>query len=295
MLEIFTKTTIKLFKVLLGNPLKEYKEIELVNLAKTGKGAANTLINSLIKSNMLNEKRIGKTKLLSLDLNNPATFSLKVIFDQEKVKDIPQKKLAAVFLLKNQIKGMCSSIILFGSTINKTFTKKSDIDLLIISENTSEIERERNSIEEITGEKFNPHIHKNINLQDSFFQNILTQGIIIHGYDYVKEFFKFGNKPLDRLYFLYNRLDSAKRNKNDYETSNEIIRLALEQLIFYLLSENKISYNSKKEAKNLITKLPEGKSITKIEKAELKEKILLFQGLLSELFQKKILLEESLC
>ncbi len=296
MIEIFTKTTTKILNVLVNNPLTEYKEIELVNKANTGKGSASTLINSLIKNRILNERRAGKTKLISLNLNNSIAFSIKSVFDQEKLKDIPKIKLTAILLLKKQIKDLCSLIVLFGSTVNNTFTNKSDIDLLIVSNNIPIIEKERNFVEELTGEKFNIHLYQEINPRDNFFQNILTKGIILQGIEFVRELLKSDKDQDNTLFSFYEKLNSAKRNflKKDYETSKSILETTITQLVFYLLSEYKISYTSKLEAKGLIKELPEGNIISQINKANLKEKLQLFQTLLLGLIEKKVLMGEGL-
>ncbi len=296
MIEILTKTANKLLKVLVNDPSKEYKEIELISKANTGKGSANDLINSLIKNNILNEKRAGKTKVISLNLNNPVVFAIKTFFDQKKLKDMPIIKSTAVLLLKKQIKDLCSLMILFGSTINNTFTKKSDIDILIVSDKASEIEKERNFVEELTGEKFNIHLYQEIDLKDNFFQNILTKGINIQGIEFAREILKPGKGQYNPLFSFYERLNSAKRNflKKDYETSKNIIETTMDQLIFYLLSENKIPFTSKLEAKDLINKVPEGKIIRQINKVKLEEKFKLFQNLLLEIIEKKVLIGEGL-
>lgn len=79
-----TKTALKILKALLDDPLREFKEIELIKKAKTGKGSASTLINGLVKESILLEKRAGKTKLITLNLKSRDVFLLKNLFDQKK-------------------------------------------------------------------------------------------------------------------------------------------------------------------------------------------------------------------
>ena len=71
------KTAIKLLKELFKEPRHEFKEIELIKKAKTGKGSANTTINKLVEETILIEKRVGKTKIIYLNAKNEVVFILK--------------------------------------------------------------------------------------------------------------------------------------------------------------------------------------------------------------------------
>ena len=296
MKSLMNKTALKLLAVIFENPLHEFKEIELIKKAKTGKGSSSEMINNLQKEKILTIKRAGKTKIIKLNLQNPSTLTLKILLDQEKLKNLPKVKQSAILFFKSQISN-AELIILFGSSIDKTSTKKSDIDILVIG-NINEINKARSKTEELFGEKLNIHSYTKIQLknqiQDPFIQNILLRGVIIHGISLASELFSIINKKesgIERLLFLKERTKTAFRNYNneDYKTAKEIIERTMEQIIFYLLSEKKIPYTSKINAKEQIKQLPENKSIQKINKSPLKQKINLIEYFILDILQNKIL------
>src|SRR3989338_2904982 len=275
-----TKTTLKLLKVLLEDPLHEFREIELISKAKTGKGSASNLINELVKEQVILEKRIGKAKIICLNMQSRAIFLIKNLFDQEKLNYLSESKLASMLLFADLAKKRSELLLVFGSCIARTATEKSDIDILMVSNNLGKIEKERKKIEELFGERFNLHSYtkneiKNKIKSDIFTQNALLNGVLLYGYDLAIELFSSIKKKgdLERLFFFNDRIKSALRNylNKDYKTTKEILERTLEQMIYYLLSEKEIRYTSKKDAAELIKRLPEGVIIQKINKAPLKE------------------------
>jgi len=298
------KTTQKILKTLLENPLYEFKEIGLINKAKVGKGSASNIIDCLTSNKILIEKRIGKSKILSLNLRSRYFFLLKALFDQERLLFIDKAKSSTILFFKDIIKKDIQLLIVFGSTIAGTSTEESDIDILIVTNNQDKMIKERKKAEEIFGQRFNLHVHtekeiRNKVREDKFIINVLLKGILIYGYDLAKELFSEINKEeidLQRLFFLNDRINSAERNylNKDNSVAQEIIEKTLEQMIFYLLSEKNISYASKIDARNLINKYPEGKAITKIQKSPLKEKIALSRKLIMNILMDKIFEKEGL-
>ncbi len=300
-----TKTTIKLLKTILGNPLHNFKESELIKKAKTGKGSAGNQIKDLIKENILIRKKIGKTNLLSLNFKNPSTFLFKSLLDQEKISALENNKLATTLLFRNKIKEHTQLLILFGSSITGTATEKSDIDFIIVTNDQNKIQAKRKETEELLGERINLHIYSNENIKkttktDKLIQNALLSGIILHGYNLSKELLLLIKEPekekeqkinLKRILFFNERVKSAIRNyiNKDYKTTKAILKTTLEQIIFYLLSEKKIPYSSKKNANKEVKKLPEGKIIQRINKAQLKRKVNLTEELIQNILRNKIL------
>lgn len=298
------RTTQKILKALLENPLHEFKEIELINKSLVGKGSASHAISGLIKNKVLTEKRIGKAKILSLNLQSQSFFLLKSLFDQEKLLQMDKNKLCPLLFFKDLIKKDIQFLVVFGSTVAGTSTEESDIDVLIVTNNPDKVSKERKKAEEIFGQKFNLHLHteeeiRNKMKEDAFIKNALLKGVIIYGYDAVKELFSRVNKEgisLQRLFFLNERINSAEKNylNKDSNTAKEIIEKTLEQTIFYLLSERGISYASKVDARGLINKLSEGRVLAKINKSSLKEKIILSKEFIMSILRDKISEKEGL-
>jgi len=293
-----TKTSIKLLNVIFSEPLHEFKEIELIRKAKTGKGSASNIIKDMAKENVLLEKRIGKTNVLSLNLKNHYVFLLKNLFDGDKMLNMSDTRRAAIALFKDGIRENAQLVVIFGSCITTKATEKSDIDILVVSDNFSRIDKERKRAEELFGERFNLHQYTESEImrkfkEDKFAQNALLNGILIYGYDLALELFIGEKRNLSRLLFLNERIKAALRNyaNKDFETAKEVAEKTLEQLIFYLLSEKGVSYASKKDAKESVMKLKEGKIIQKINKSSLKNRVSLIENLLLNILKNKILME----
>ena len=287
------KTSLEVLKVLIENPLQEFKEIEIINKAGTAKGSAGNVINSLIDKNIIKEKRIGKAKIISLNFHNNSAFLIKEIFSQDKLSKMEAKRLAALMLFSNEIKESSDLIVVFGSSLSGDYNEKSDIDVLIKSSDIDKLQNARKKTEELFNLKFNLHLYK----EDEFTRNAFLNGALVHGLDVGRKIFS-NIKPknnLERLFFFKERINSALRNYNnkDNKASKSIIESLIEQMIFYLLSENNIKYESRKDAVKLIKKIKEGTLIEKISKANLKSKISLTENLIISMLINKILENEG--
>lgn len=302
-MDIFgTKTAVKLLRVLLDNSLKEFKEIELILISKTGKGSSGSAINYLIEKGIILEKRAGKTKLLSLNTKNSTSFLLKLLLDQEKLRKLNETQLASLFLFENSIKEELELFVIFGSTIAGTSTEESDIDILLCCTDAEKVECERKKVEELFGQRFNLHyVSKNELktkiLEDSFVQNAFLKGSVLCGYDFAKElFYKIsGSRNIERLLFFHQRIKASLKNylNKDYKTAEEIVQKTIEQLIFYVLTEKRIPYTSKKDAEKEFIKIKEGNIIKRINAASTKDKITVLEEFVINLLKTKILENEG--
>lgn len=300
MIPTFSKTAQRILPVLFENPLHEFKEIELITKAGTGKGAAAALISDLVTEGILLVKRSGKTKMISLALQNPAVFWLKNLLEQEKMKHFSPTRLAAALYFTQE--SSAHLVIIFGSTIAGTATAESDIDLLVVSPDTVLAEKARKKTEEWWGHKLNLHFYSREDLidkskNDPFVQNVLVQGIILQGYGLASGLYSnlqpTEKKPLERIYYFKERITAAERNyyQGDQAAAQEILSTLQEQLIFYILTEQGISYQSKKDAAETLMKLPEGKVFKSIVEKPLKEKIEIINIVVQQLLTNTIIEE----
>jgi predicted nucleotidyltransferase len=289
-----TKTGLKILKILVENPFQEFKEIELVHKAGTGKGSASSVVDLLVESNVVNEKKIGKSKIISLNLHNRLAFLFKVMIDQEKLSRMEEKRLAALMLFLNNVKTISRLVAVFGSSFAGTQTDESDIDVLIETGKLERVQVERKKIEELFGLRFNLHFYKE---GDEFSKNALLNGAIIHGLDFGREIFSSMEKRRDfeRIFYFNERVKSALRNYNrkDYQAAESIMKTLIEQLVIYILMENNIKFESKKHAMDLVKKTKEGKKIKKMIDSPLKLRFGLMEGLIINLLTKKILKNEG--
>ena len=127
-----TKT--KILKFLLSNKTKEFtiraisknilKDYKVVYLA----------VNELIKDNIILAKKIGQTIACSI---NPKSFNAE-IFKAELIKQEELMRNKDFYSLQsyfNDIKEPFFILLLFGSYASRKHNKKSDIDLMLISDN----------------------------------------------------------------------------------------------------------------------------------------------------------------
>lgn len=297
-----SKTAIKILRVVFEEPVREFKEIELINTAETGKGSGAAVIDALVDEKILLEKRQGRTKLLLLNLKSNRSFALKHFFNQSKVNNINGSKRSALFFFKKEAFENVHLIILFGSTFAGTAKEDSDIDVLIVAKDTQKIESARKKTEELFGEQFNLHYssHEEIMQQvkeDMFVRNIILKGYVLVGYDFCHEIFSSigGETSIEQLLFLQTRINASLRNyiKKDSETAKEILDNTIQQLIFYILEEKNIPCASRKDAEKLVSATEEGKQIEKIKKAPLKDRISQTNDLVMNILSQKILEEEG--
>jgi len=274
-----SRTAVKILNVLFDNPLQEFKEIALIEAAHTGKGAASNLINKLIKEKFVISKRVGKTKIVRLNLLNESVFLLKFSFDSKRLQKLPSEVLASIKLLKSKARDNISLMIVFGSYVAGTATEKSDIDVLIVTENAKEVNEKTKEVEELFGRKINLHIFNKKEIfkqEDYLVKNTLLKGIVVYGYDMAMHLLEDSKKECSaKIEYLLSRCKSAFRNytNKDYEAAAYIVENTLEQVIFMILSERNIPYVSKKDAVDSIKKEPEGKIIERIKKMSEKQKI----------------------
>lgn len=289
-----SRTAIRILNVLFDNPSSEFKEISLIKSANTGKGSASAFVNRLAKEKFVICKRVGKTKMIRLNLLNESALLLKFSFGNKKLERLPKEVLASIRLLREKVKDEIRLMIVFGSYIAGTATENSDIDILIVAKDSKKINESKKEVEEMFGKKINLHIfdeHEAFK-QNDFFRNALVRGIIVYGYDLAVYLLKDSRKePLEKIEYLLKRHKSALRNyiNKDYDSASAIIENILEQLVFLLLSRENIEYISKKDAADSLKKLPEGKTIENIKKMGIKQKIEGLGSLLVSVYANGIL------
>ena len=271
-----SKTGIKVLNALFENPLHEFKEIELISSAKTGKGAASGFVNHLIKRGIVICKRAGKTKMINLNLQNEQVLLLKSAFNRGKIEQMPKEILAEIMMFKEKTEDISDMIIAFGSQIAGTSKEDSDLDLLVVAKNPKEVDKKRKEVEEMLGKRINLHLFEKdeISWDDLFARNVLARGVIIHGYSLAFKLIK-SKQDTPKIENLINRQKAALRNllHKDLEASDSIVENIIEQLAYFILSEKEIGYASKKDALDSLRKIPEGRTIENIKKLGRKQRI----------------------
>ena len=126
-----TRTELKIFTVFAREPFREYTRKDLKKRAKEkSNNSLARVINSLKSKNVLIEKKIGRTGLLSLNLNEELTYTYISLSSHKK---IPSNIEATISSLINEITNITPfcAIVVFGSYALGKQKKDSDIDIAV--------------------------------------------------------------------------------------------------------------------------------------------------------------------
>lgn len=129
---MLTEKQLKILEIFSDNVFKEYT---FKDLKQKSKEKSNSFLENAVKKfheeNLISEKKIGTSKLLTLNLENEKVFSyLSIIFE----KKLDKSTQDTIKRIKSEIDKYTHlySLVIFGSYADKTQTKKSDLDVAII-------------------------------------------------------------------------------------------------------------------------------------------------------------------
>lgn len=140
---MITKKQLKIFEAFAKKPFAEYTRKEIKKESKENSNNALALaINLLKKEEVLNEKKIGKSGILTLNLDNDLTFYYVALCNNNR---IPHLAKLALEQIKKEITEDTPfySIVIFGSYAISDQKKDSDMDIAIFIES----EEKRKQIE----------------------------------------------------------------------------------------------------------------------------------------------------
>lgn len=260
---IGTKTAIKILSILLRNPKKEFKETELLRESKTGKGAGSDAITGLSSLNVLKIKRVGKTKVVSLNVLNPLTSAFRRLFDTHRLLLLPESRISAILFFREKTYSHSRAIVLFGSLASEDYDEKSDIDLLVVTDEEKWVTDCRNEVSEMTGEKINVHFLRPSDAKKEFVENILignalSNGILVYGGDYVREVIRH-TEDLKEFEFLREELQRAWKHhaQKNYGYVNELFSGISDNMAFLACKLEGLEARSRKDAVSKIKKSKE--------------------------------------
>lgn len=131
---MITEKQLKIFEVFAKEPFAEFtrKKIKADSKEKSN-NAISLMLNSLKEDNVLHERKIGKSGLLTLNLENNLTFYYLSICNEKRIS----AKIKQLIVQLN--KAICKetifySLILFGSYASGKNKKDSDLDVAIFIE-----------------------------------------------------------------------------------------------------------------------------------------------------------------
>lgn len=104
---------------------------EIARRTKLNENSVSIFLNQLEKKKILKSEKEGNLKKYFIERTQP-TFSLFSFFDVAKFEKLPYVRKKAIDYFMNNLEIKPIMAVLFGSTAKGTFSKNSDIDLLLI-------------------------------------------------------------------------------------------------------------------------------------------------------------------
>ena len=119
----------------------ELSASELARKSKIPQQTASRLLNKLVKLNLINYTKKGKNKLFYFDLEKQTTKIILNFIENQKALQF-QLKIKEIPVVINEILKYCESLIIFGSYASDSFSKESDLDIVILGRcNKEEIKK----------------------------------------------------------------------------------------------------------------------------------------------------------
>ena len=131
---MLTESQLKILEPLTRNMLKEYsiKEIKEFSSEKSN-NALSLALKKFKDENLVKERRIGRSLLYTLDIDNDLVFNYITLVNTKK---LPKSALRAIERIKEDVEKHTSffSIVVFGSYAIGKQTKASDLDVAVFIE-----------------------------------------------------------------------------------------------------------------------------------------------------------------
>lgn len=191
-----SKVSIKLLRVLLANPNREFTEEEIIKEARVGWGAAHECLERLGASNAglpppISKSKRGRFCIYKVSATQTAHL-LKELFDYEKQSSFGSfktREISAIAELRFQLaKCEVEGAYIFGSYATGLKTAKSDIDLLVVTEeDKKDIQEACHRVSERYGVALAPVVISNGELatmkknRDKFLDEVLRNNMRLYG------------------------------------------------------------------------------------------------------------------
>lgn len=146
---MLTRCEQKIMEVVLPQPFKTYSIKCISKLIKSSYALTYDSIKTLLSKKMIKADKIGNSLACQLNLSaDPQLLAMSSLTLSQKFLD----KISFGFVIediKNKLNDLLYIMILFGSYAKGTATKNSDIDLLFIVQNKSDIEKTKKKIKSV--------------------------------------------------------------------------------------------------------------------------------------------------
>jgi len=182
-----SRSKVKIIRVLIDNPKREFCLEDVVKTTGLSFGAAHPALKDLVSSRAVVVRKVGRSTLYKINDKNPIFQKLKELFMREKTM---MEDIAEEFVAKVRKTGV-KAIVLFGSVARGEVTEKSDIDLLFILTGNEKI---KTTINGLIGEFLDMYdvelvptllsvgdVKNRFKKADKFILNVITEGKVLFG------------------------------------------------------------------------------------------------------------------
>jgi len=162
----------------LENPYKEVYLREFSRKLKISPNTAQRFLNLFLKENLLIESKKANLRYFKANLENPVFRHIKITYSLKKLENSGLIKV---------LEEISSHILIFGSIAEGKDDEKSDIDLLVISQNRLKIKEKILDFQTKISREISPHVFswqewkKQAKLNKAFYQDIIIKGINLVG------------------------------------------------------------------------------------------------------------------
>ena len=271
-----------------------YKAFSAYELAKEAKISAPTAYN-IIKKLEVKKVILKERKKIRLNFNNLFSYSFKLMYDSERILDLPEKDQSRVNHIFNVFKkeygGDLLAFMIFGSYASNEQTEKSDIDILAIVKNKKDIDYRKRGLLNLGNlniiEKEENEFENDYLLANDLVLNALMNGIIIFDNGIMRFLL---SKPLpnpsnevimqkkERLDILKERLYILLKERDYRELVEQLKSFIIEKARILLLQKGIIPSSKR----NIIN------TLNKIDKELYKDYISLNEKNVREILQKNV-------
>lgn len=161
----------KILREFFGKPTYKFHIRELARITKLNPNTVMNIIKNLEKENLIKKESKKHLVELFLNLENKKTIWEKKLFNLNEIYSS-----GIIDFLINQYSPKLISLI--GSYSRGEDIEKSDIDIVVISNNSNSVDIRK--FEKILGKKIHLIVLKN-NIPNEFFNNLIN-GIVLYGY-----------------------------------------------------------------------------------------------------------------
>ena len=145
-------------------------------------------VNKLLKEKIISVKKFGRTLVYSLDFNKTQAKVAFYLYSTKRAYNFSVFQPSIFAALSEIPEDKAEFLAVFGSYAKETFTEKSDIDIICISDD-KEMEKKIKSLRYGYGKHFNPIITPKTEFakirdeNKEFWNDLVNYGIIFKGYE----------------------------------------------------------------------------------------------------------------